>query len=392
MHPLPKGFSLAVANAKFRQRSLERNDIGLVLCDHEAVVAGVFTKNLFKAAPVLVSQSLIKKALPLRGVLINSGQANACTGDEGMANCLESLGMVESLFALPKQSLLPASTGVIGDHMDMEKWKNALDELEGTLGAAQVEDFARAIITTDAYPKMASRQVEVNGVTVSFTAVAKGAGMICPNMATMLSVVLTDAKVSKEEWQQAFDIAVEQSFNRVSVDGDTSTNDSLYGFSSGDSGQSLDQNLLVKELTAVLSDVAYLLVKDGEGSTKVIHIRVHGAKNKEDAEGIARCVGHSQLVKTAMFGRDPNWGRIVAAMGRSGVEFDPMKAQLFLCGIEVFAKGCPIKMDLDTVFHDLLDKIDIPIDIYLNEGDASSFLLASDLSHGYVSVNADYRT
>ena len=392
MVKLPLGFRFAVADADFRDRAVRRNDLALAICDEPAVAAAVFTTNLFKAAPVLCAQNNLKNSTKMRAILINSGQANACTGDKGMSACLESQRLIEDSFSLPKDSILPASTGIIGAHMDMKKWKNAITELEKSLGKSSVADFARAIMTTDAFPKFVGTSIEVEGKEVRFAAVAKGAGMICPNMATMLSMVITDAKVDKKEWQEAFLFAVDQSFNRISVDGDTSTNDCLFGLASGKSDIHIPLDKLKKTLSKVLIDLSYLLVKDGEGATKVMHIDVSGAKSDADANAIARTIGHSQLVKTAMFGRDPNWGRIVAAAGRANVDFDPNKMQLILCGIEIFNNGKPIEMDIDAVFLKPFEATDIPLQIILQEGTGKAHLKASDLSHAYVSCNADYRS
>lgn len=391
MIQVPRGFQIAVANAEFRERAEPRNDLALVISDAPVIAAAVFTTNLFKAAPVLLAQeNLIHGGT--RAILINSGQANACTGERGLQACLESQKMIEELFSLPEKSILTASTGVIGAHMDMQKWRKALPQLQASLGKANMEDFAKATMTTDAFPKFSGKTLSINGKDVHFAAVAKGAGMICPNMATMLSSVLTDAVVSQENWQEAFRYAVDQTFNRVSVDGDTSTNDTLFGLASGQSGVEVELETLKEVLVEVLGDVAYMLVKDGEGSTKVLHIDVIGAKSNADANAIARTVGHSQLVKTAMYGKDPNWGRIVAAAGRAGVDFDPNAIRVVLCGIEIFKNGEPTDIDIDALFLEPLTETNISLEIFLAEGEGKARLLCSDLSHDYVTCNADYRT
>lgn len=392
MYTLPKGFLLAVANADFRGKNLPRNDLSLVLCEQNATAAGLFTTNLFKAAPVLSSQKILKESKEIRAVVINSGQANACTGEKGMQACLQSQALIEELFSLPKNSVLTASTGVIGAHMDMEKWEEGCYELRNNLGQASLEDYAKSIMTTDAFPKITYKKIEKDGKEVIFAGVAKGAGMICPNMATMLSVLISDVAADKKTWEEVVKNAVHKGFNQVSVDGDTSTNDSLFALTSGLSGVSLEKEELQQIITEMLQELAYLLVKDGEGASKVMHITVTGAKTNADAEKIARTVGHSQLVKTAMFGKDPNWGRIVAAAGRAGVSFDPDGLTLTLCGIEIFKNGQPVDMDIDTVFYPLLDKTDIEINIALKEGEGKAHLKASDLSHDYVSLNSDYRS
>lgn len=402
MIQIPQGFRLAAANADFRGKHLDRNDLSLVFSDAPATVAGVFTTNLFRAAPVLVSQENIRNAgdRGVRGVIFNSGQANACTGEQGRENCLRTLDMVSEALRregedVRADELLPASTGVIGAQMDMNRWAAAVPSLVKALGSVDLEGLARAMMTTDAFPKMAGRELSLAGGSVRLAGVAKGAGMICPNMATMLSLVMCDAAVEPSAWRAMFRRAVDATFNRVSVDGDTSTNDSLYGLANGASGVTVrpeELPLLETALTEVLGELAYMLVKDGEGATKVMHIHVTGAACDEDAEKVARTVGHSQLVKTAMFGRDPNWGRIVAAAGRAGVDFDPMALRVTLCGVELFRNGRPTDLDFDALLEEPLKNVDLPLDIVLGEGPGESFLLASDLSHGYVSLNSDYRS
>lgn len=402
MIQIPQGFRLAAANADFRGKHLDRNDLSLAFSDVPATAAGVFTTNLFRAAPVLVSQENIKNSdeKGVRGVLFNSGQANACTGEQGRENCLRTLDMVSAALReagenVSADELLPASTGVIGAQMLMDKWAAAVPALVASLGKVDIEGLARAMMTTDAYPKMSGRELSLSGGTVRLAGVAKGAGMICPNMATMLSLVMCDASVDPAVWRAMFRRAADATFNRVSVDGDTSTNDSLYGLANGASGVTVTEDerpLLESALTEVLGELAYMLVKDGEGATKVMHIHVTGAACDADAEKVARTVGHSQLVKTAMFGRDPNWGRIVAAAGRAGVDFDPMALRVTLCGVELFRNGRPTDLDFDALLEEPLKKVDLPLDIVLGDGKGEARLLASDLSHGYVSLNSDYRS
>ena len=393
---LPQGFRLAAAAADFRGKGKTRDDLALVVSDRPAAAAGVFTTNLFRAAPVLVAQEHLARAPEqIRGILINSGQANACTGGEGMAQCRESLTMVAEATGLNAETLLPASTGVIGALMDMEKWRAAVPDLAASLGHTDLERFARAIMTTDAFPKLAEAEVALDGGTVRLAGVAKGAGMICPNMATMISLVLCDAEVDAAVWRDMFRRAADATFNRVSVDGDTSTNDSLFGLANGASGIRVKEEelpVLEEALTDILGDLAYMLVKDGEGATKVLHINVTGAASNADAEKVARTVGHSQLVKTAMFGKGPNWGRIVAAAGRSGAVFNPNSLSVQLCGGTLFHDGRPTTDDFDTLLREPLDGTDVTLDICLGDGPGTARLLASDLSHAYVSLNADYRS
>lgn len=393
---VPRGFRFATARAGFRKP--DRNDLALVVSDTPAVAAAVFTRNLFQAAPVLVARDILARTSRVRAVLINAGQANACTGDEGLANCRATLEMVAAATGLAPQDILPASTGVIGAHLPMDKWAAAVPALATDLdkpGCTGPEDFARAIMTTDAFPKFASRAVELSGGTVTLAGMAKGAGMICPDMATLLATVVCDADVEPAAWQALFRGAVDATFNRVTVDGDTSTNDTVFGLANGASGVSAhgtDLTLLGAALTGVLDDMAYMLVKDGEGATKVIHINVAGARDDADAELAARTVGHSPLVKTAMYGRDANWGRIVMALGRSGATFDPAAVIVSLCGVELFRNGQPANTDFETLLKEPLAGRDIVINIMLGSGPGSYRLRASDLTHDYVSCNADYRS
>ena len=393
MTAIPKGYRIAVANAGFRKQN--RNDVALVVSDTPAITAAVFTQAAFKAAPVLVAQNLLLGGSPMRAVVINTGQANACTGNEGLVNCHTSLGMIAKATGLAPQEILPASTGVIGAQMKMDLWEKAAPVLASNLGSATIEDFATAIRTTDSFAKYSGATVKCTNGDVTFAGMAKGAGMICPNMATMLCVVLCDAAVNASVWQSLFKRAVDVTFNRVTVDGDTSTNDTVYGLANGGSGVTVtetDLPQLEAALTKMLGELAYMLVQDGEGATKVIHIAVTGAKNNTDAEKIARTVGHSQLVKTAMYGKDANWGRIVAAVGRSGADFVAKDVRVTMCGVELFRNEQPTDLDFDALLKKPLEGRDLTLDISVGNGAGTYTLLASDLTHEYVSVNADYRS
>jgi glutamate N-acetyltransferase/amino-acid N-acetyltransferase len=391
---LPLGFRLGVAAAGFKKSG--GNDLALAVSDTEAAAAGLFTTNRFKAAPVQVGMSLLGERPSARAVLINAGNANACTGAEGLANCLQSQELVAAITGLPPSDILPASTGVIGAQFDMDVWRRAMPSLSESLGRTTFEEFASAIMTTDAFPKYAGESVRLSGGRVTLAGAAKGAGMICPNMATMISVVLCDAGVDARIWQEMFARATARTFNRATVDGDTSTNDTLYGLTNGASGaradQKADRALLEEALTRILADLAYKLVQDGEGATKVLHIHVSGAADDADAEKAARTVAHSQLVKTAMYGRDANWGRIVAALGRSGADFNPALVAVSLCGVELFKREQPTDLDFDALLRKPLEKRDLQLDISLGGGPGEYSMLASDLTHKYVSINADYRS
>ncbi|MBQ3060280.1 MAG: bifunctional glutamate N-acetyltransferase/amino-acid acetyltransferase ArgJ [Desulfovibrio sp.] len=394
MNDLPKGFKAGAAAASFRKPG--RDDLGLIVSERNCVLAGMFTKNLFKAAPVQICQEILTQYGMARAVLANAGQANACTGEEGLANCRETQRMAAELTGLQPHEILPLSTGVIGPQLKMDLWRSALPALAASLGSRDAEGFTRAFMTTDAFPKFAMHEVGLAGGTVRLTVMAKGAGMICPNMATMLCVALTDAEVERTAWQDMFARGVEKTFNRVSVDGDTSTNDTILGLANGASGVKAaghaDLALLEEALTHILGNVAYMLVKDGEGARKVIHITVTGAATEADARTVARSVGHSQLVKTAIYGGDANWGRIITAVGYSGVQVDPAGVSLKLCGIERFRQGQPVNDHMEDELTEALKADNVPVEICLGDGMGSYTFQASDLGHEYVSLNADYRS
>ena len=339
---LPLGFSAGAAAAGFKKAG--RDDLGLIVSDRPAVLAGLFTTNAFKAAPVQVCQQTLREYGTCRAVLANSGQANACTGDEGLENCLETRRMVAALTGLAPHEIMPMSTGVIGDQLKMDRWREAVPSLVESLGSRDAEGFTRAFMTTDAFPKFASITVPLSGGTVRLTGMAKGAGMICPNMATMLAVMLTDADVDRETWQAMFARAVDKTFNRVSVDGDTSTNDTILGLANGASGiraEGEDAALLEKGLTDILGQISYMLVKDGEGASKVMHITVSGAASDEDACRIARTVGHSQLVKTAIYARTPTGAASWPLWAAAGPRWTPAACAWCSAASSVSATASP---------------------------------------------------
>ncbi|MDR2825209.1 MAG: bifunctional glutamate N-acetyltransferase/amino-acid acetyltransferase ArgJ [Deltaproteobacteria bacterium] len=389
----PSGFKFAVFAAGFKK--IDKPDLALLVSDVPAVGAAMFTRNVFKAAPVIVGQELISRGGKFRAVLINSGQANACTGDEGLDNCRKTQKLLAQAAALQAEEILPASTGVIGAQLKMELWEKSIPLLVKNLGKSSAEDFAEAIRTTDRFAKFAAEEVRFKGGTVRLCGMAKGAGMICPNMATMLSTLLCDAIVAAPLWKTLLQEAVSLTFNRASVDGDTSTNDTIYALANGASKVSVSEDeapVLLAAMKNILGKLAYMLVQDGEGASKVMRIKVQGAKTTKDAEDIARSIGHSPLVKTAMFGQDANWGRIVCALGYSGAQFNPDKVALKICGVEVFKNQQPTMTDDDPALTAALKERDIAIDLFLGDGNAEYEFLASDLTHDYVTLNGDYRS
>ncbi len=371
-------------------------DLGLLVCDVPAVVAGCFTSNNVKAAPVEISREHIKSGYS-RGLVVNSGNANACTGEQGLDDAQTMAQQLAVKLGVSTRDILVASTGIIGRFMDMEKIKNGID-----MGFARLANddasgnaFLAAIMTTDTRPKSAYREFEVNGQTIKIAGVAKGSGMICPNMATMLSFITTDAKIAPADLRGHLVQAVSRSFNRITVDGDMSTNDTVLLFASGMACREplghVWQSEFGENLYEVCNELALAVVADGEGATKVFHVMVTGAKSFTQAHKIARSVAQSPLVKTAVHGGDPNWGRIICAAGYAGVPFNPQHASCSIGNIVVFKNGLGENADLDRL-QEIMKQSDIWITLDLGEGEASDVVHSCDLSKGYVDINAFYHT
>ncbi|MFW5500821.1 MULTISPECIES: bifunctional glutamate N-acetyltransferase/amino-acid acetyltransferase ArgJ [unclassified Maridesulfovibrio] len=394
MLQIPEGYKFAALEAGFKYSG--RNDLALILSDVPAVAAAVFTKNKFQAAPVTVGKEILAESQIVRGAIVNAGLANACTGAEGIEDCRESLILAAKYLGLNSRDLLPSSTGVIGPRFNMEKWREVAPKLKPALSDSDPVKAAKAIMTTDKFPKIAWGEIECNGKPVRMLGMCKGAGMISPNMATMLGYVTCDAEVDPKWWQEALRRCIDKSFNCITVDGDTSTNDTVMAFANGASGVKAEnaetQDAIESLLLDICQQLSYMIVQDAEGGTKVMHIKVSGAASDEDAELMVRAVGNSPLVKTALFGEDPNWGRIVAAAGRSGAEFDPEQLTLSFGKIVVFEKGKPVEGDMDALLEPIMRKQDVEVNITLGDGEGTSILQASDLTKEYISINADYRS
>ena len=394
MLSIPKGFKFSCVNSGLKYKN--RQDLTLILSDTPAIGAGVFTQNKFQAAPVTVCKETLKNSTSVRGALINAGQANACTGEEGIADCKRTLELVAKGLNIEPSELLPASTGVIGPRFDMDKWELAAPRLVEAVGEADPVQAAKAIMTTDKFPKLAWESVEAGNGTAKILGISKGAGMICPDMATLLGFIICDAEVDPVWWQEALKRCIDKSFNCITVDGDTSTNDTILAFANGASDFKADTTETREALEAALLDVcqslSYMIIQDAEGGTKVMSINVSGALSDNDANLMAHAVGNSPLVKTALFGEDPNWGRIVAAAGRSGAEFNPENLTLRFGKITVFEKGKPVEGDMDALLEPIMRKQDIEVIITLGDGDGKASLLASDFSKEYIAINADYRS
>jgi glutamate N-acetyltransferase/amino-acid N-acetyltransferase len=371
------------------------SDLGLLYSEVPAAVAGMFTRNRVKAAPVLLDQERIASGT-CRAVIANSGNANCATGEEGLrAAAAMARAAAEALKVAPEEVLV-ASTGVIGEPLPVDKIEAAMGTLCASLRPEGWMDLARAIMTTDTVPKFASRRGLVDGREFAIAAVAKGAGMIRPDLATMLCFAGTDAAVSPASLQSMLSRAVERSFNRITIDGDTSTNDTVLLLANGRSGTLIDTPVRCAVFQDLLDDLllelARRLVKDGEGVTKLVEIRVRGAKSNGDAAKIADTVAHSPLVKTAFFGEDANWGRIAGAAGRSGAELDPKRLDIFFDDVQMVKDGCGCGKAAEARATEVLKKSEFCVTLDLRLGPGRASMLTCDFSLDYVKINADYRS
>ncbi|WP_456464743.1 bifunctional glutamate N-acetyltransferase/amino-acid acetyltransferase ArgJ [Desulfurobacterium sp.] len=385
-----KGFLCGTGkgNIKNTLKPSNKKDILVIVSEKPATAAAVFTTNDVKAAPVKLSQKLVKAYEKVCGIVANSGNANACTGERGMKDAETMAKICQNLTG--KSPFLVASTGVIGEFLPMDRMEKGIEEAVENLGKATSKEAAQAIMTTDTFPKTAF--FEGKGFTIG--GIAKGAGMIDPAMATMLSFIATDAEIDKKLLEKALREASEISFNAITVDGDMSTNDTVFFLANGTSGKRItEENYgeFLDGLKEVMKSLAYQIVKDGEGATKVVRIKVIGARTKEEARKVARKIALSPLVKTAVFGCDPNWGRIIAAAGSAGVKLVEEKTELKIGGYLLF-KGTKTDYD-ETVVHKYMKKSEeIVIEVNLNLGSASFEYLTCDFSYEYVKINAEYRT
>ena len=396
---LVPGFVAAGGQAGFKTNG--KDDLAFIVAEEPANVAGVFTKNPLTAAPVIVSRENISSG-SARAILANSGCANAATGEEGLEACRLSCRHAADILGCAPEDILPCSTGVIGQVLDAGKVAGALPSLEKKLAADGLSAAAGAIRTTDAFTKMARRDVELNGKTVRVVGMAKGAGMIRPDMATMLCFVLTDAAASSEALAEILPRAADLSFNRCTVDGDTSTNDTVLLLASGRAGNqeikpgSDGLSDLERAVTGVCQDLAAMIVADGEGAGHLARVRVTGAESKEAAEHLCYGISHSLLCKTAMAGKDPNWGRFLSAAAaessRRGYAFDPEKTELYF-GDYMVAKGASwCGQEAEDGATEVMHRNRYEIRLELGLGSGSHWLLTTDLDHEYVDINADYRS
>jgi glutamate N-acetyltransferase/amino-acid N-acetyltransferase len=390
---IPEGFRFATAEAAIKKPG--RKDISLIVSDTDAVMAGTFTLNTVKAAPVRLCMRKIRSGRG-RAIIVNSGNANACTGKQGLADARKIVSVISERLSIMSSDTYICSTGVIGMPMPMGRIIPSLDTLVKNLGNSTFPDVAEAIMTTDTFPKIFSKRVRIGNRQGVISGVCKGSGMIAPNMATMLCFIITDIAIEHKVLDFALREAVKKSFNRITVDGDMSTNDTVLMMSNGMLGNAPINNRSgsLAGFTSALHEVVYelsgLIVKDGEGATKVVEVLVKGAKRESDAAKAALAVANSNLVKTAIYGNDANWGRIMAALGYSGVAFREDRTDIYFDKVKVVKGGLSNGKDKEAT--NVLKSKEIRITIDLHAGGASAKILTCDLTEDYIRINAEYRT
>lgn len=392
----PQGFKAAGLHCGLKKT--DRNDLGVIVCDVPAVAAAVYTTNLIQAAPLKVTRESLQNGT-LRAVVVNSGNANACTGKQGEADAYTMRASTAAQFGLDENDVAVASTGVIGELLKMDRVTSGIAGLPAKLsgGSEGAESFSQAILTTDLVKKEACVTVSINGTKVTIAGTAKGSGMIHPNMATMLGFMTTDAVIDQEALQLLLRQTTNLTFNMITVDGDTSTNDMLVAMASGLAGHETltphhpDWDAFAAGFHYVCQQLAKAIARDGEGASRLIEVRVDGAESNEDAEAIAKTVIGSSLVKSAMFGADANWGRIIAAVGRAGRPVNPDTVDITIGPISVLEQSRPVPFDEDAALAYLQgDTVDIEVKLHVGNGSATAW--GCDLTYDYVRINAAYRT
>ncbi|MGV3030942.1 bifunctional glutamate N-acetyltransferase/amino-acid acetyltransferase ArgJ [Streptococcus suis] len=387
----PLGFSADGLYAGFKKKKM---DFGWIVSELPASVAGVYTTNKVIAAPLLVTQEAIAKTGKMQAMVVNSGVANSCTGQKGMEDAKTMQALTAQKLGIDKQLVGIASTGVIGEFLPIDKLENGLSK---TVVNGNADDFAKAILTTDTTTKTITVQENFGKDVVTMSGVAKGSGMIHPNMATMLAFITCDAVISSQTLQKALSTLVETSFNQITVDGDTSTNDMVVVMSNGCSlNQEIQEGTedyakFVAMLELVMTDLAKKIARDGEGATKLIQVDVTGASDDLSARMVAKSIVGSSLVKTAIFGEDANWGRIIAAVGYAGVDIDVDHIDISLEKIPVMSQSSPVAFDQEEM-DEVMQQDNLTISVNLNMGAASGRAWGCDLSYDYVKINALYRT
>lgn len=389
----PQGFLAAGVKAYIKK---DKKDLAVIYSEVPAAAAGVFTTNKVKAAPLLITEEHIKNGRA-QAVVVNAGNANACTGEQGLNNAVTTAQKAGELLHIDPHDVIVTSTGVIGVQLPMDRVLAGVANAVGELGRDGGAEAAQAIMTTDTIPKEIAVEFKVSGKKAVIAGMAKGSGMIHPNMATMLGFVTTDAAVSPALLAQALKYVVNRTFNMVTVDGDTSTNDMVVVLANGLAGnpeitaEDSDYTAFRDALLYVCTYLAKLVAKDGEGATKLVEVRVVNAASGEDAKKAARAVANSNLVKTAVFGEDANWGRIICAVGYSGAEFDPAKVDIFIGDEKMCADGTPLNFSEERA-KKILERDEVAVLVDMKAGTAEATAWTCDFSYDYVKINADYRT
>lgn len=393
----PIGFKAGGLHCGLKKTS--RHDLGAIVCEVPATAAGVYTTNVFQAAPLQVTRESIGAGGVLRAVIVNSGNANACTGKQGEADAYEMRSRFAQSIAVPEEQVAVASTGVIGELLKMDKVRSGIDGLPARMDGNRegADGFCQAILTTDLIQKMVCVKLELDGKIIHVAGAAKGSGMIHPNMATMLGFVTTDAAIGSEALQQLLRQATDLTFNMITVDGDTSTNDMLVAMASGLAGneelttQHEGWAAFAAAVRHVCEVLAKAIARDGEGATKLVEVQVNGAISDDSAQAIAKTVIGSSLVKSAVFGADANWGRIIAAVGRAGQPVNPDTVDIRLGDIVTLEQSRPVAFDEELALEYLKgDTVVIRVDLHNGEGRATAW--GCDLTYDYVRINAAYRT
>ncbi len=374
----------------------KRKDLAVIYSEVPCNAAGTFTLNKVKAAPLIISQKVIYNKNQVKSVVVNSGNANACTGDSGMYDALVMQSHSAQMLDIEKDEVLISSTGVIGEKMPMDNLLDGIGDISKKLSTNGGHNAAEAIMTTDTKPKSFAVEVELEEGSVTIGAICKGSGMIMPNMATMLAFIATDAKIETGLLQKLLGNAVSKSFNKISVDGETSTNDMVTVMANGLSGieikeSSNNENKFFEALSALCISMAKAIVSDGEGATKVVTINVTGANTENDADLVGKFIANSALVKTAIYGCDANWGRIMSAAGMSGAEIDPAKMSISFNDLPILKPDFSLHLNEEAALK-ILNQPEYQINVNLNGGSESSTWWTCDFTEGYIKINAEYRT
>ena len=389
------GFQFSGVSAGIKKDG--KRDLGLIYSEVPARVAGLFTTNKVKAAPVQLDITRIKKGL-CQAIVVNSGNANACTGRQGLRDAKRVSSLIAKQLGIDERLVFPSSTGVIGTPLPVEKIEGGIPELMNNLSAEGWMKTVEAMMTTDTFPKIEGATCRIKGKQVKLCGMIKGAGMIRPDLATMLSFLITDANIKASLLQQMLEKAAEVSYNRITIDGETSTNDTVLLLANGKAGHPIlnrmdrDGEVFQSMLLKVCQNLAESVVKDGEGATKLIEILIQGARNKEDAKQAAYAIAHSPLVKTAFFGEDANWGRILCALGYSGVQINPNRIDLFFDKVPIVKNGIGVGSKLEEKASQILKKKSFKVIVDLHQGKSQFSVLTTDLSIDYVKINASYRS